>query len=424
MCGWKLAVKRGNQMTTASAKTDVAAGPEKTAPEKVEKRRALGRGLDALLPGPRVVSGTAAPKLGLGVGEAGIGNDAGRGTGVSALHGPSGASEPTATRDVPDNVEVRSEEMNGDATGSSGDAGSRTGVSGPHDPASDEVGGTIPDLQAQAGRMPGNLVVQIPLDHIDQNPYQTRYLFDHDLLEELAFSIRENGVLQPIVVRPAEEEGRYILILGERRCRASRLLKNATIPAIVRRVSNQQAAEMTIVENLQREDLNCMEQAEAFRVLSKEFNLTQSQIGDRVGLSRESVSNYMRLLKLPEEIMTYLSEGRMGFSEARELLRLSKPEQIPEAAEYIMKKRMSVEQIEDMVRRMEGQLPMLPGLPGQEKKKVGSRWVDPNVRAAQLELERTLGLRVRIRDRKGRGRIMIDYSTVDDYERVVGLLRK
>ena len=117
-------------------------------------------------------------------------------------------------------------------------------------------------------------------------------------MSELADSIKANGVVQPIVVRPAEN-GRYVLVLGERRCRASKLAGKETIPAMVRRISDQQAAEMTIVENLQRADLNCMEQAAAFSKLSREFNLTQAQIGERVGMSRESVANYMRLLRPP-----------------------------------------------------------------------------------------------------------------------------
>ena len=111
-------------------------------------------------------------------------------------------------------------------------------------------------------------------------------------------SIRANGVIQPISVRPGAE-GRYVLILGERRCRASKIAGRTTIPAMVRKVSDQQAAEMTVVENLQRQDLNCMEQAAAFSKLSQDFKLTQEQIGQRVGISRESVSNYMRLLRLP-----------------------------------------------------------------------------------------------------------------------------
>src|SRR6202035_3841564 len=144
----------------------------------------------------------------------------------------------------------------------------------------------------------GHEIVEIPLDLIDENPYQTRRTFNTDALNELAESIKASGLAQPIVVRPGAN-GRYVLVLGERRCRASKLAGNAIVPAIVRTLGDEQAAEMTIVENLQRQDLNCLEQAQAFARLSREFNLTQEQIGKRTGASRESVANYMRLLKLP-----------------------------------------------------------------------------------------------------------------------------
>src|SRR5262249_43523288 len=137
-------------------------------------------------------------------------------------------------------------------------------------------------------------------------------------LQELADSIRVNGVIQPITVRPGEN-GRYVLITGERRWRASQIAGKETVSAIVKRVSDQQAAEMTVVENLQRQDLNCWEQANAFARLSKQFGLTQEQIGQRVGLSRETVSNYMRLLRLPESVSQYLQQNQLHFSEARVL---------------------------------------------------------------------------------------------------------
>jgi ParB family chromosome partitioning protein len=188
-------------------------------------------------------------------------------------------------------------------------------------------------------------------------------------------------------------------------------------------VSRQQAAEMTIVENLQREDLSPLEQAQAFKILSTDFNLTQQQIGERVGLSRVSVANYMRLLKLPREVMELLAQKSLTFAEAKELLALENADQIAQAAIYAVKKGMTAEQIERMVLSMNGLSEPFPGMPGVKKKEGGARWVDPNVRAAQLDLERTLGLRVRIRDRKGKGKIVIEYATVDDYERVVEMLR-
>jgi ParB family chromosome partitioning protein len=331
-------------MTTAAEKA--ATEVEKSAPEK---RKALGRGLESLLPsGPRVVTG-----------------------------GPAASGPATA------------------------DTNSHSAV--------------LPEVFAQAAG--GQAVVQISLEQIEHNPYQTRYHFDKDALEELAESIRANGVVQPVVVRPATE-GKYLLILGERRCRASKLAGKTTIPAIVRKVSDQQAAEMTVVENLQRQDLNCMEQAAAFAKLSRDFGLTQEQIGQRVGVSRESVSNYMRLLKLPGTVMQYLQEGRLGFSEARVLLTLLDPTQIPKVADEAVRKHLSVEQLEDLC--FNTNVP-LQKQPGEEQHR--ARWVDPNVRAAQTEMERALGMRVRIRDRKGRGKIVIEYATLEDFDRLVEVLK-
>jgi ParB family transcriptional regulator, chromosome partitioning protein len=292
-------------------------------------------------------------------------------------------------------------------------------VTGPAAPAAtdaDSRSAVLPEVFAQAQTAGGLAVAQIALDQIEHNPYQTRYNFDQEALEELAESIRANGVVQPVVVRPGAD-GRYLLILGERRCRASKLAGKTTVPAIVRKVSDQQAAEMTVVENLQRQDLNCMEQAAAFAKLSRDFGLTQEQIGHRVGVSRESVSNYMRLLKLPGTVMQYLQEGRLGFSEARVLLTLLDPTLIPKIADEAVRKHMSVEQLEDLC--FNTNVPLQKPQDEQHR----ARWVDPNVRAEQAALERVLGLRVRIRDRKGKGKIVIEYASVDDYDRVVEMLK-
>lgn len=323
-------------MTTTVEK--VVTEGEKATPEK---RKALGRGLESLLPsGPRVVA-------------------------------PAAISSPSAT-----------------ATAAAG--------SSPAPHGSDAV-------------------VQIVLEQIEENPYQTRYQFSDQALEELANSIRANGVVQPVVVRPGAD-GKYVLILGERRCRASKLAGKTTIPAIVRRVSDQQAAEMTVVENLQRQDLNCIEQAAAFSKLSRDFGLTQEQIGQRVGVSRESVSNYMRLLKLPAAVLQHLQEGRLGFSEARVLLQLLDSGLIEKVADEAVRKHLSVTQLEELVDRTN--IPLV-----KDETLQRARWVDPNVRAAQTEMERVLGVRVQIRDRKGKGKIVIEYATLEDFDRVVEMLK-
>ena len=257
-------------------------------------------------------------------------------------------------------------------------------------------------------------IMRLSLDQIEENPYQTRVQFDEQALNELAESVRANGIVQPVVVRPSSN-GRFVLILGERRCRAAKLAGEATVPAIVRQVSNEQAAEMTIVENLQRQDLNCLEQAKAFARLSREFGLTQEQIGQRTGCSRESVANYLRLLKLPEGIQQHLASGELGFSEARVLLQLTDPQLIPGVAAQAIETKMSVAQLSDVVGRL--------NLPPQEKVDAPERVVDPNVRAAESELARLLGCKVRISDRKGKGKIVIEYSTLDDFDRVLDMLK-
>lgn len=312
-----------------------------------DKRRALGRGLDSLLPaGPRVVAGTP-------------------------LVSTPGHLPPTVERPAPG-----------------------------------------PEMRLQAG----DAVVRIPLDQIEENPYQTRRVFEQKALEELAESIRANGVVQPVVVR-SSANGRYTLILGERRCRAAKLTGATTVPAIVRQVSNEQAAEMTIVENLQRQDLNCLEQAQAFARLSREFGLTQEQIGQRTGCSRESVSNYMRLLKLPAEVQEFLAAGKLGFSEARALLQLTNPESIPHFAKEAVEKQLSVAQLTALVDY--ANLPDDSAADGAKP----TRWVDPNVRAIQSELEQLLRCRVRISDRKGKGKILIEYASLDDFDRVIEMLK-
>src|SRR3954466_5793377 len=416
-------ISKDGTMTTAAA-GNLAGEKDK---EKMEKRRALGRGLASLLPGPRVVPqapavpSAAAPPSAGPAGAAAATSPAVAHAAAAVVIAPHPSAPAgdvadygdvsAANPDLPEAV-VWPEEKLPDPTGLP-----------PYDSVAAD--GTYTLQAAAETRIPGNLVVNLPITDIDKNPFQTRYIADDDALEELANSIKVNGVVQPIVVRPADDEGRYVLILGERRLHASKQAGKTHIPAMVRRVSEQQAAEMTIVENLQRQDLTPLEQAEAFRVLSNEFNLTQQQIGERVGLSRESVANYMRLLKLPREVMEMLIEKRINFAKAKELLKLGDNDRIAQAALYAVKKGMNMEQVEMLVLRMEGLLDPLPDMPGVKKRErtTGARWVDPNVRAAQTELERTLGLRVRIRDRKGRGKIVIEYATVDDYDRVVEMLR-
>src|ERR1035437_692565 len=257
--------------------------------------------------------------------------------------------------------------------------------------------------------------LEIALDRIDRNPHQTRTAFDEAKLAELAQSIAATGVVQPIVVREIPG-GRYQLIMGERRWRASQAAGKATIPAIVRQVSDEQSLEMTIVENLQREDLNPMEQARAYERLSREFKLTQEQMAVRTGKDRASVGNFLRLLKLPAQIHPLVESGALSFGHARALLALDSPERIIAASNRVTALAMSVRQTETYVQGLINP----EARPKKETKAAAPQ--DPNVREAQDRLQRRLGLKVHIEDRKGRGRVIIEYAGVADFAAILAAL--
>jgi ParB family transcriptional regulator, chromosome partitioning protein len=257
---------------------------------------------------------------------------------------------------------------------------------------------------------------EIPIDSIDPNPYQTRRRINEAALEELAESIRTSGVVQPVVLRPTAN-GRFQLVAGERRWHASRRAGKTTIPAVVRQISNEQAMEITIIENLQREDLNPMEQARAFERLSREFTLTQEQIASRTGKDRASIANFIRLLKLPEDVQNALEAGALSFGHGKVLLALAGfPEHLERAAREIMAKQLSVRQTEELVARL-----LNPQVAEQKQEKPAVP-VDPNVREAQRSLESSLGIKVEIHDRKGKGKIILKYGSLEDFDRIVEAL--
>jgi ParB family chromosome partitioning protein len=258
--------------------------------------------------------------------------------------------------------------------------------------------------------------LEISLDQIDRNPYQTRTRFDEAALTELAQSIAASGVVQPVVVRPLSA-GRYQLITGERRWLASRKAGKATIPAIVRQVSDEQTLEMTIIENLQRADLNPMEQARAYQRLSQDFHLTQEQMATRTGKERASVANFLRLLRLPEPIQQKVESGELTFGHARTLLALDSPESITSAAQKVMALSLSVRQTESYVQGL-----INPEAKEKKEDKKEAQPEDPNVREAQDRLQRTLGLKVRIEDKKGKGRVIIEYSGLEDFDAILTAL--
>jgi ParB family chromosome partitioning protein len=268
----------------------------------------------------------------------------------------------------------------------------------------------IPAIHAT--QMTGDVVKEIAVEMIDRNPYQTRSKFGEEALNELAASIKASGVVQPIVVRPVSN-GRYQLIAGERRWLASQRAGKTTVPAIIRQVSNEQAMEMTIVENLQREDLNPMEQARAYERLGREFGLTQEQMAQRTGKDRSSVSNFLRLLKLPSEVQSLLEEEKLSFGHAKALMGLDSPEASIRLAHRVVQLSMSVRQTEGAVNNLMNPEPKL------EKPE---RVVDPNVREAERELQQVLGVKVTITDKNGKGKIQLEYKSLEDFDRIVDAL--
>jgi len=251
--------------------------------------------------------------------------------------------------------------------------------------------------------------LEIPVEQIDRNPFQTRQIMNEDQLAELAASITANGVVQPILVR-RQASGRFQLIAGERRWRASKIAGKETIPAIVRQVSDEQAMEITIVENLQRADLNPMEQARAFERLSREFHMTQEQMAVRTGKDRTSVANFLRLLRLPATVQARVETGDLSFGHARALLAFEHAEEMEKAAQRIASLSLSVRQTESYVQNL------LHPERAPKKEPKPEPVVDPNVREVEDTLQRALGLKVHIEDHNGRGKVIIEYSRLEDFD--------
>ncbi|MCC6389951.1 MAG: ParB/RepB/Spo0J family partition protein, partial [Bryobacterales bacterium] len=254
--------------------------------------------------------------------------------------------------------------------------------------------------------------VLLPIDRIDPNPLQPRTVFQPDRLRELAQSIEANGIIQPLIVR--QKGDRYELIAGERRWRAARLAGYPEVPVVVQTTSNDHLLEVSLIENIQREDLNPIEVAQAFDRLHREHQLSHEDIARRTGKDRTSVTNTLRLLKLPADVQLLVAEHRLSMGHARALLGLQSPDMQRQLAEKAASQGMSVRQVERTVQKM---TETREDKPAEEQKQ------DPNVRAAAEELERTLGTRVRIVEKsEQRGKIEIDYFSQDDLHRLYTLI--
>jgi ParB family chromosome partitioning protein len=275
---------------------------------------------------------------------------------------------------------------------------------GPRPPAAEPVPAAL--------QPPTEELLQVSVDQIDPNPLQARTIFQTERLQELSQSIKANGVIQPLVVR--RRGGRYQLVAGERRWRAAKLGGLTRVPVVVQELSDEQLLEVTLIENIQREDLTAIEVARAFDRLVKELNLSHEEIASRTGKDRTTITNTLRLLRLPSDIQQLLSEHRLSMGHARAILGLPTVELQRQVAEKASSQGLSVRQVERLIQRM---------TESREPKSPEEILADPNVKSAIQELERILGTRVRIIPKsEGRGRIEIEYYSAEDLNRVYELI--
>ena len=260
----------------------------------------------------------------------------------------------------------------------------------------------------------GRTIVNILIDSVVPNPHQPRTVFNEEALQELADSIKNSGVVQPILVR--RRGGNYELVAGERRLRAAKMAELSNIPAIIKEFSDQESAQLALIENLQREDLNAMDEAVAYGRLVSEFNLSQADIAQKVSKSRSSVANTLRLLELPPEVQNGLRKGDLSAGHARALLSFDDKEKILAIFNDIIKNKLSVRDVEFLIY----------GAPKVDKpttKKVSKKSkVDPELKPWLEKLISHLATKVDMKGTANRGKIEIQYFSKDDLERILGLL--
>ncbi len=251
---------------------------------------------------------------------------------------------------------------------------------------------------------------RLPIDRIAANPMQPRTVFHPDRLQELANSIRANGVIQPVIVRKAGE--RFQIVAGERRWRAAQLAGLTELPVVIQEIAEPQLLEIALIENIQREDLGPLEIAHAFDRLHRELNLSQEQIAQRTGKDRASIANYLRLLKLPTRVQALLASARLSMGHAKAILGLPSDDLQVETAERAAAQGLSVRQVEALVQEQTSDRP-------RKKGEAREQVQDPNVKAAVEALQNELGTRVRIVElNEQRGRIEIEYYSQEQLDRL------
>ena len=262
--------------------------------------------------------------------------------------------------------------------------------------------------ESKEEQQPDEQVVELEISEIRPNPYQPRKTFNEEALEELAKSIKKSGVFQPIIVRKSSVKG-YEIIAGERRYRASKLAKKTEIPAIIREFNEEQMMEVAVLENLQREDLTPLEEAEAYNTLMEKLNLTQTQVSERLGKSRPYIANYLRLLGLPGKVKLMLQDGSLSMGQARTLLAVKDKEKLMELAEKTVKEGLTVRQLEQLVAQINGKKP--------KKAKKQTNPYEPYIKQFRTKVA------VKANAKSGKGKIEIDYLSIDDFNRIMDILK-
>ena len=262
-------------------------------------------------------------------------------------------------------------------------------------------------------------ITEIKIDQIKTNVQNPRKKFDKTSIEELSQTIKEHGLLQPILV--LKEKDHYVVVSGERRLRACRLLNFEKVPCVIKELSERQSLEVSLIENIQREQLDAIEEANVYKTLLDEYSLTQEELSGRVGKNRATIANRVRLLRLPWEIQTAMADGRLTEGQIRPLLSIKNKTQLEEMATFVLSKGLSARQVEELVRN---QKDMRPG--GSMNRK-GSKKIspDPNITSLQESLQESLGLRVSIRHnaQSGRGKVILDYFSLDDLDRIIAQIK-
>jgi ParB family chromosome partitioning protein len=272
------------------------------------------------------------------------------------------------------------------------------------------LGALIADNGFEDNRSRNGQLKEVLLHQIEPNPFQPRQEFDPDDLKELAQSIKENGIIQPVTLRQVKPD-LYQIVTGERRWRASRLVGLKKIPAIIRNYSDQQMMETALIENLQREDLNPIEEAQAYQKMMEEFNMTQEEVAKKVGKSRSSIANTVRLLNLPPKVQVYVSRETMSMGHARALLSLKDTGMMIKAADYVIKNNLSVRETEKYVQKLSQTTSSKKG----KKEEV----LEPEWKRAQETLSEYLGAKVKIRKRNNKKIITIECKSYLELQKLL-----